>query len=71
MALPAPPSPTLSLPGGPRGRERELGNVVLTSHRGWTTHETLDRFMAGAVENVLAFLAGAPRNAVNPAVLLR
>jgi len=27
--------------------------------------------MAGAVENVLAFLAGAPRNAVNPAVLRR
>ncbi|HLE45083.1 MAG TPA: D-2-hydroxyacid dehydrogenase family protein [Methylomirabilota bacterium] len=46
-----------------------LEHVVLTSHRGWTTQETLDRFMAGAVDNALAFLAGAPRNAVNPAVL--
>lgn len=55
----------------PDHRWATLGNVVLTSHRGWTTHETLDRFMAGAVDNVLAFLAGAPRNAVNPAVLRR
>src|SRR5262249_41472341 len=44
-----------------------LDNVVLTSHRGWTTRETLDRFMAGAVDNALAFLDGAPRNVVNPA----
>jgi lactate dehydrogenase-like 2-hydroxyacid dehydrogenase len=40
-------------------------------HRGWTTHETLDRFMAVAVDNALAFLEGAPRNVVNPEVLGR
>jgi D-3-phosphoglycerate dehydrogenase len=53
----------------PGHRWAKLDNVVLTSHRGWTTHETLDRFMAGAVDNALAFLDGAPRNAVNPEVL--
>jgi len=46
-----------------------LPNVVLTSHRGWVTRETLDRFMAAAVENVLAFLASRPVNVVNPEAL--
>jgi len=46
-----------------------LPNVVLTSHRGWVTRETLDRFMGGAVENALAFLAGRPLNVVNPDAL--
>lgn len=55
----------------PGHRWAGLDNVVLTSHRGWTTHETLDRFMAGAVDNALAFLAGTPRNVVNPEVLSR
>lgn len=50
-------------------RWAELGNVVLTSHRGWVTRETLDRFMGVAVENTLAFLAGRPVNVVNPEVL--
>jgi phosphoglycerate dehydrogenase-like enzyme len=54
----------------PRGhRWAGLDHVVLTSHRGGMTHETLDRFMAGAVDNTLAFLDGAPRNVVNPDVL--
>ncbi len=46
-----------------------LPNVVLTSHRGWVTRETLDRFMEAAVENTLAFLAGRPVNVVNPEAL--
>lgn len=50
-------------------RWAELPNVVVTSHRGWVTRETLDRFMARAVENVLAFLAGRPANVVNPDAL--
>lgn len=57
------------LPAGHRWAK--LPNVVLTSHRGWTTHETLDRFMAGAVDNALAFLDGRPRNVVNPEALGR
>ena len=46
-----------------------LPNVVLTSHRGWVTRETLDRFMGAAVDNTLAFLAGRPVNVVNPDAL--
>jgi len=56
-------------PLSPDHRWATLPNVVLTSHRGWTTHETLDRFLAGAVDNALAFLDGAPRNVVNPEAL--
>ncbi|HSE95173.1 MAG TPA: D-2-hydroxyacid dehydrogenase family protein [Methylomirabilota bacterium] len=48
-----------------------LDNVVLTSHRGWTTRETLDRFLAGAVDNALAFLDGRPQHVVNPEALTR
>ncbi|HET7874753.1 MAG TPA: D-2-hydroxyacid dehydrogenase family protein [Methylomirabilota bacterium] len=43
-----------------------LDNVVLTSHRGWVTAETLDRFMGQAVDNALAWLDGRPLNVVNP-----
>jgi phosphoglycerate dehydrogenase-like enzyme len=50
-------------------RWARLDNVVMTSHRGWTTRETLDRFMGAAVDNALAFLDGAPRHVVNPGVL--
>ena len=46
-----------------------LPNVVLSSHRGWVTRETLDRFMGTAVDNALAFLAGRPVNVVNPEAL--
>jgi phosphoglycerate dehydrogenase-like enzyme len=55
------------LPAGHRWAD--LANVVLVSHRGWVTRETLDRFMAVAVENVLAFLAGNPTNMVNAEVM--
>lgn len=53
----------------PNHRWAALPNVVLTSHRGWVTAETLDRFMAAAVDNALAFLAGRPVNVVNPEAL--
>ncbi|MBI2369251.1 MAG: D-2-hydroxyacid dehydrogenase family protein [Deltaproteobacteria bacterium] len=49
---------------------RQLDNVVLVSHRGWLTHETLGRFMRSAVDNVLNFLHGKPTNVVNEEVLL-
>lgn len=41
---------------------RNLPNVVLTPHVGWTTRETYERFFAGAVENLRAWYAGAPTN---------
>jgi phosphoglycerate dehydrogenase-like enzyme len=53
----------------PGHRWAALDNVVLTSHRGWTTRETLDRFMGEAVDNTLAWLDGKPRNVVNPEIL--
>jgi phosphoglycerate dehydrogenase-like enzyme len=53
----------------PGHRWADLPNVVLLSHRGWVTRETLDRFMAVAVQNALAFLAGNPTNMVNPEVM--
>jgi len=56
-------------PLGAGHRWAGLPNVVLTSHRGWVTRETLDRFMGRAVDNVLAFLAGRPQNIVNPDAL--
>ncbi|HEY8369521.1 MAG TPA: D-2-hydroxyacid dehydrogenase family protein [Thermodesulfobacteriota bacterium] len=37
-----------------------LENVVLTPHIGWPTHETYERFFAGAAENVLAWREGRP-----------
>jgi D-3-phosphoglycerate dehydrogenase len=39
---------------------RELDNVILTPHLGYTVEELLAPFYAGTVENVLAFLAGTP-----------
>ncbi len=53
----------------PNHRWTGLPNVVLTSHRGWVTRETLDRFMSAAVDNALAFVAGRPVNVVNPEAL--
>ncbi len=50
-------------------RWAQLPNVVLTSHRGWVTHETLSRFIELAVENVIAWLDGRSQNVVNQEVL--
>ncbi len=40
-------------------------NVVITPHIGWATRAARERLMQTAVENVRAFLAGRPQNAVN------
>jgi D-3-phosphoglycerate dehydrogenase len=48
---------------------RDLDNVVLTPHVGWVTEEASARLAAMPVENILAYLAGAPRNVVNPRAL--
>ncbi len=53
----------------PDHRWATLDNVVLTSHRGWTTRETLDRFMGAAVDNAVAWLDGKPQNVVNAETL--
>jgi phosphoglycerate dehydrogenase-like enzyme len=55
------------LPSGHRWAQ--LPNVVLTSHRGFVTRETMNRFLEVAVENVIAWLDGRPQNVVNQEVL--
>lgn len=46
-----------------------LENVVLTPHAGWVTREARERLLRLPVENIAAYLAGRPRNIVNPDAL--
>lgn len=48
---------------------RDLPNTVLTPHLGFTTVEGLGVFYRHAIENILAFLDGKPKNVANPAAL--
>jgi phosphoglycerate dehydrogenase-like enzyme len=48
-----------------------LDNVVLTPHAGWVTREARERLLRLPVENIAAYLSGAPQNVVNPASLAR
>jgi phosphoglycerate dehydrogenase-like enzyme len=45
-----------------------LDNVVVTPHVAWVTDAGIDRMSRHPVENILAFLEGAPRFVVNPEV---
>jgi len=53
-----PPSPDNPLLGAK--------NCYITPHIAWATHAARSRLMNAVVENVRAFLAGEPRNVVNP-----
>ena len=46
-----------------------LDNVVLTPHIAFNTREAKDRMTAIAVENVVSFYRGEPRNVMNPEAL--
>lgn len=48
-----------------------LDNVVITPHAGWVTDESRARLLRVPVENIRAWLAGKPRNVINPDVLAR
>ncbi|HEY7295162.1 MAG TPA: D-2-hydroxyacid dehydrogenase family protein [Dehalococcoidia bacterium] len=48
---------------------RSLPNVVLTPHLGYVTAETYRVFYGQTLENIEAFLAGAPQRVLNPEVL--
>ena len=48
-----------------------LDNVLLTPHLGYNTGATLVQFYEAALENVRAWIAGAPTNVINEAVLGR
>ena len=49
----------------------KMENVVLTPHAGAMTQDAFDREAAIGVDNVVAFLEGAPTNVVNPEVMAR
>ena len=40
-------------------------NCIITQHISWAPKESRQRIMDATVENVKAYLAGAPRNVVN------
>jgi phosphoglycerate dehydrogenase-like enzyme len=48
---------------------RDLPNTVLTPHLGFTTVEGLGDFYTRAIDNILAFLDGQPKNIANPEAL--
>ena len=48
---------------------RQLDNVLLSPHTGWTTHESYGPWVEMTVENVLAYLAGNPIRVHNPEAL--
>ncbi len=61
-----------NFPGEPMpdlGELTGLENVVLTPHLAFNTREAKDRMTAIAVENVVSFYRGEPRNIVNPEYL--
>lgn len=50
---------------------RALPNVVLTPHLGYVVADVLDHYFKASLDNVEAFLSGAPRNVFNPEVIGR
>ena len=59
---------TISREFGSGGRfigEEVAKNCILTPHISWAPKESRQRIMDTTVENVRAFLAGAPVNVVN------
>ena len=46
-----------------------LDNVVLSPHAAWMTHEALARLIQIPIDNALEFIAGSPRNILNPKAL--
>jgi phosphoglycerate dehydrogenase-like enzyme len=48
---------------------RDLPNTVLTPHLGFTTVEGLGDFYSRAIDNIVAWLDGQPKNVANPEAL--
>jgi D-3-phosphoglycerate dehydrogenase len=48
---------------------RELDNVLLSPHAGWTTHEAFGPWIEMVVENILAYMDGKPIRVQNPDAL--
>jgi D-3-phosphoglycerate dehydrogenase len=49
----------------------KMDNVVCTPHLGYVDRETYEKHYGTAIDQILAFEAGEPINAVNPEVLKR
>lgn len=47
----------------------QMDNVVCTPHLGYATHETLKDYLGLAIDRVVAFAAGKPKDVVNPEAL--
>lgn len=43
-----------------------MRNVIITPHSAFNTREAVDRIVQTTVENIAAFVAGTPKNVVNP-----
>lgn len=50
---------------------RQLSNVVLTPHQGFSTQQVFDGFYQQSVENILGFMDGTPLRVMNPEALAR
>lgn len=48
-----------------------MPNVICTPHLGYVTWETYELYYSAVVDNILAYVAGAPTNVANPEVLQR
>ncbi|HEY3274039.1 MAG TPA: NAD(P)-dependent oxidoreductase [Methanocella sp.] len=48
----------------------QLSNTILTPHIAYDTREAKDRRMAITIENIEAFVAGKPKNLLNPCALV-
>jgi D-3-phosphoglycerate dehydrogenase / 2-oxoglutarate reductase len=49
----------------------KMDNVTCTPHLGYVTRETYEEYYAAVVDDILAFAAGKPQNALNPAAIGR
>jgi D-3-phosphoglycerate dehydrogenase len=49
----------------------KMDNVTCTPHLGYVTRETYEEYYAAVVDDILAFAAGEPQNALNPAAIGR
>ncbi len=50
---------------------RSLENVILTPHLGYVSDRSYERWISATVDNILAWMDGAPTNVANPEALAR
>ena len=50
----------------PLSKIKDSDKLIITPHLAWASVEARTRCVRGVYENIKAFLAGEPRNVVNP-----